>query len=98
VQFPRATRPGLTEVRAAPDSPGHPTGEHSVLQCLHVLLNEEWEHHRYTVRDLDVLDPAEAQRVGSANLRATADRLPAALLAVSNAVSPTFRAIMSNRA
>ena len=37
-------------------------------------------------------------RVGSANLRAAADRLPAALLAVSNAVSPTFRAIMSNRA
>ncbi len=51
---------GLAEVRAAPDSPGHPTGEHPVLQCLHVLLNEEWEHHRYTVRDLDVLDPAKA--------------------------------------
>jgi uncharacterized protein YjbI with pentapeptide repeats len=50
----------LTEVRAAPDSPGHPTGRHSVLQCLHVLLNEEWEHHRYTVRDLNVLDPAGA--------------------------------------
>jgi hypothetical protein len=54
------TDAGLAEVRAAPHSPGHPTGEHSVLQCLHVLLNEEWEHHRYTVRDLDVLDPAEA--------------------------------------
>ena len=39
------TDAGLAEVRAAPDSPGHPTGEHSVLQCLHVLLNEEWEHH-----------------------------------------------------
>lgn len=54
---PRSARP--------PGSPGHPTGEHFVLQCLHVLLNEEclneeWEHHRYTVRDLDVLDPAEA--------------------------------------
>ncbi|HYB18546.1 MAG TPA: pentapeptide repeat-containing protein [Streptosporangiaceae bacterium] len=23
-------------------------------------LNGEWEHHRYTVRDLDVLDPAGA--------------------------------------
>jgi hypothetical protein len=54
------TDAGLAEVRPAPGSPGHPTGEHSVLQCLHVLLNEEWEHHRYTVRDLDVLDPAEA--------------------------------------
>ena len=50
----------LAEVRAAPDSPGYPTGEHSVLQCLHVLLNEEWEHHRYTVRDLDILDPTGA--------------------------------------
>jgi len=54
------TDAGLAEVRAAPSSPGHPTGEHSVLQCLHVLLNEEWEHHRYAVRDLDVLDPAGA--------------------------------------
>ena len=54
------TDAGLAEVRAAPGSPGHPTGEHSVLQCLHLLRNEEWEHHRYTVRDLDVLDPAEA--------------------------------------
>src|SRR5690348_147149 len=54
------TDAGLAEVRAVPDSPGHPAGEHSVLQCLHVLLNEEWEHHRYTVRDLGVLDPAGA--------------------------------------
>ncbi len=54
------TDAGLAEVRVAPDAPGHPAGEHSVLQCLHVLLNEEWEHHRYTVRDLDVLDPAGA--------------------------------------
>lgn len=52
------TDAGLAEVRAAPDAPGHPTGEHSVLQCLHVLLDEEWEHHRYTARDLDILDPA----------------------------------------
>ncbi len=54
------TDAGLAGVRAAPDAPGHPAGEHSVLQCLHVLLSEEWEHHRYTVRDLDVLDPAGA--------------------------------------
>jgi hypothetical protein len=45
----------LVEVRTAPNEPGHPSGEHSVLQCLHVLLNEEWEHHRYAVRDLDAL-------------------------------------------
>jgi hypothetical protein len=46
----------LGEVRKAPEEPGHPDGEHSVLQCLHVLLNEEWEHHRYAVRDLDKLE------------------------------------------
>ena len=46
----------LTDVREAPDEFGHPNGEHSVLDCLHVLLNEEWEHHRYAVRDLEVLE------------------------------------------
>jgi hypothetical protein len=45
----------LPEVRTAPDEPGHPSGAHSVLHCLHVLLREEWEHHRYAVRDLDTL-------------------------------------------
>jgi uncharacterized protein YjbI with pentapeptide repeats len=45
----------LAEVRVAPAEPGYPNGEHSVLQCLHVLLNEEWEHHRYASRDLDRL-------------------------------------------
>ena len=24
--------------------------------CLHVILEEEWEHHRYAVRDLDAID------------------------------------------
>ncbi|MGH9016419.1 MAG: DinB family protein [Acidimicrobiales bacterium] len=46
----------LADVRTAPDEPGHPSGEHSVLHCVHVLLNEEWEHHRYAVRDLDLLE------------------------------------------
>jgi hypothetical protein len=46
----------LGEVRTPPDEPGHPNGEHSVLHCLHVVLNEEWEHHRYAVRDLDQLE------------------------------------------
>ncbi|HUA30128.1 MAG TPA: DinB family protein [Streptosporangiaceae bacterium] len=27
----------------------------SVLECLHVVLNEEWEHHGFCVRDLDLL-------------------------------------------
>ncbi len=28
----------------------------SVLQCLHVVLDEEWAHHGFCVRDLDVLE------------------------------------------
>ncbi len=39
-----------------PASPGHPRKEHTVLQCLHVVLKEEWQHHRYAVRDLEVLE------------------------------------------
>ncbi len=27
----------------------------SVLECVHVVLNEEWEHHGFCVRDLDLL-------------------------------------------
>jgi uncharacterized protein YjbI with pentapeptide repeats len=46
----------LAGVRRAPGEHGHPSGDHSVLQCLHVILNEEWEHHRYAVRDLEVLE------------------------------------------
>jgi hypothetical protein len=39
-----------------PDSPGHPRKDHTVLECLHVVLKEEWQHHRYAVRDLEVLE------------------------------------------
>jgi hypothetical protein len=28
----------------------------SVLQCLRVIFEEEWHHHRYAVRDLDTID------------------------------------------
>jgi uncharacterized protein YjbI with pentapeptide repeats len=33
-----------------------PTREHTVLECLHVILNEEWEHNSSASRDLDILD------------------------------------------
>ena len=46
----------LERVCAPPAAPGHPTSPHSVLECLHVILNEEWEHHRYAVRDLESLE------------------------------------------
>jgi hypothetical protein len=28
----------------------------TTLSCLHVILHEEWEHHRFAVRDLDAID------------------------------------------
>jgi len=46
----------LDRVCSPPPTPGHPTRPHTVLECLHVILNEEWEHNRYAVRDLEVLE------------------------------------------
>ena len=37
----------------------NPWGEpypQTVLSCVHVILEEEWEHHRYAVRDLDAIE------------------------------------------
>ena len=43
----------LAATRTNPWSPAH---RMTVLQCLHVILNEEWEHHRYAVRDLATVE------------------------------------------
>ena len=42
----------LAEPRQNPHAPQY--GE-TVLSCLRTILEEEWEHHRYAVRDLDAL-------------------------------------------
>jgi hypothetical protein len=42
----------LAMPRANPWAPEHPE---TTLSCLHVILQEEWEHLRYAVRDLDTL-------------------------------------------
>lgn len=42
----------LLASRRNPHDPGY---DETVLSCLHTILEEEWEHHRYAVRDLDVL-------------------------------------------
>ncbi len=45
---------------AAPrTNPWAPDYQETTLSCLHVILEEEWEHHRYAVRDLDAIDAAE---------------------------------------
>ncbi|WP_109474613.1 DinB family protein [Ornithinimicrobium cavernae] len=43
----------LAEPRTNPWAPQH---AETVLSCLHTILEEEWEHHRYAVRDLDALE------------------------------------------
>jgi hypothetical protein len=35
-----------------------------VLECLHVVLNEEWAHHGFCVRDLDLLETEALPRTG----------------------------------
>jgi hypothetical protein len=42
----------LAEPRRNPHAPEH---EESVRSCLHVILEEEWEHLRYALRDLDAI-------------------------------------------
>jgi uncharacterized damage-inducible protein DinB len=46
----------LDELVAARKNPHAPDYEETVLSCLHVILNEEWEHHRYAVRDLEAIE------------------------------------------
>src|SRR6476661_8316928 len=36
-------------------NPWAPDRPETVLACLHVILDEEWEHHRYALRDLDAI-------------------------------------------
>ncbi|HEY8308051.1 MAG TPA: DinB family protein [Lapillicoccus sp.] len=42
----------LSVSRANPWAPAYPETTRS---CLHVILEEEWEHHRFAVRDLDAI-------------------------------------------
>ncbi|HEY3546940.1 MAG TPA: DinB family protein [Propionicimonas sp.] len=46
------TPDALDASRTNPHSSGHPE---TVRSCLHVILEEEWEHHRFAVRDLDAI-------------------------------------------
>jgi len=43
------TEEALAETRPSPWALEHRV---TVLRCLHVIFNEEWEHQRYAVRDL----------------------------------------------
>lgn len=41
---------------ASRKSPWDESYEQTTLSCLHVILDEEWEHHRFAVRDLDAIE------------------------------------------
>lgn len=43
------------ELAATRKNPWAPAYQETTLSCLHVILEEEWEHHRYAVRDLDAI-------------------------------------------
>ena len=44
------------ELAATRKNPWDPEYQETTLSCLHVILQEEWEHHRYAVRDLDAIE------------------------------------------
>ncbi|MEV5967336.1 DinB family protein [Kribbella sp. NPDC051952] len=44
------------ELDAARKNPHSPARPETVRSCLHVLLDEAWEHHRFAVRDLDAIE------------------------------------------
>jgi hypothetical protein len=44
------------ELAVTRTNPWDPDDQPTTLSCLHVILDEEWEHHRYAVRDLDAIE------------------------------------------
>ena len=44
------------ELSTARKNPWGPEQPETVLSCLHTILYEGWEHHRYPVRDLDAIE------------------------------------------
>ncbi|PWD51085.1 hypothetical protein C8046_10940 [Serinibacter arcticus] len=68
----------LDEQRTNPWAPEH---SETVRSCLHTILEEEWEHHRYAVRDLEAIErgggrvaPTDAQRAGRSGSVGSASR------------------------
>jgi hypothetical protein len=55
--FLAAATPGV--LAATRQDPHDPEGQETTLSCLHVIFEEEWEHYRYAVRDLDAIGTRE---------------------------------------
>jgi hypothetical protein len=43
------------DLAARHPDPWAPEHSQTTLSCLHVILDEEWDHHRYAARDLDAI-------------------------------------------
>jgi uncharacterized protein YjbI with pentapeptide repeats len=56
----RTSQEDLLRMCVPPDTTHHPNQPRTVLQCLHVILDEEWEHNRYANRDLAALQAGVA--------------------------------------
>jgi hypothetical protein len=48
-QSRRTSWPRRTSIVGPPGTRDHPS-------CLHVIVEEEWEHHRFAERDLDAIE------------------------------------------
>jgi DinB superfamily/Pentapeptide repeats (8 copies) len=48
------------ELAATRKNPWAPEYDETTLSCLHTILEEEWEHLRFAVRDLDAIEAAAA--------------------------------------
>ena len=44
------------ELAATRRNPWDPQHQETTMSCLHVILEEEWEHYRFAVRDLDAIE------------------------------------------
>ncbi|MDQ3095731.1 MAG: DinB family protein, partial [Actinomycetota bacterium] len=44
------------ELAATRKNPWDPEYQETTLSCVHVILGEKWEHHRYAVRDLEAIE------------------------------------------
>ncbi len=49
------------ELAAPRKNPWAPEYPETTLSCLHVILEEEWEHLRFAVRDLDTIEAGESK-------------------------------------
>ena len=66
------TAADLSAARRNPWAPDQPV---TVLSCLHTILNEEWEHLRYAVRDLEAIETRERVETAVNSLSYETDHL-----------------------